>query len=260
MEDSLKTIIGTLLTAILASFCSQSIAGQTKCLSENEVKSMLAQVASHPNVAFNKKLSEQLIKLKRQNQERVQRDVAENKKPEDLLKEMKWSREKNVIELCQILKTFGWPSKDLVGPDGVDAAFFLLRDSSSFQMQIELLPVVIAPTKHGEISQPGFAAFVDRLRLQAGLKQLFGTQATIMDGFLVLYPIELEAQVDARRKEYGLPPLAAYLGFLEQKYRLPLVKSTGALTNSFSDSLKETVATSTAAALFNGEAVGENEV
>ena len=155
MHDSFKTILRTLLTIIVAFLCSQSILGQAACLSGDQVKSMAAQVTSHPKVAFNQKLSEQLIKLKRQNDEHLQRDVAENKKPAELIKTMKADRAKNAAEICQIFKTFGWPSKDLVGQEAVDDAFFLLRDSASGQMQIELLPVIIAAAKEGEAPAEG---------------------------------------------------------------------------------------------------------
>ena len=104
------------------------------------------------------------------------------------------------------------------------------------------------------------AGYVDRLRIDAGLKQVFGTQATIIDGFLVLFPIEVEEHVDSRRKQYDLPPLALYVRFLESQYRLPLIKSTGALTNRFSDSARRSIARTTSPDLFEGQTVEEDEV
>jgi Ca-activated chloride channel homolog len=235
-----------LLTITFAFLCAQSISAQTStCVSADEIQRMLAQVTAHQIVPFNKKLSEQLIKLKGKNEQRLQNDVAENRKSDELMKRLRESRQKNVTELCGVLKEYGWPSKALVGLDGVDAVFFLIRDSAPFQLQIALLPVVVEATKLGDVSRAQFAAFVDLLRLRTGLKQLFGTQAALINGFLVLYPIEGEAQVDARRKQYGLGPLAEYLRYLEQSYRLPLIKSTGTLTNAFSDSARKTVAATT---------------
>ena len=106
---------------------------------------------------------------------------------------------------------------------------------------------------------PALAGYIDRLRLNAGLKQLFGTQATIINGFLVFYPIEGEAQIDLRRKSYELAPLAEYLRVLERNYRLPLIRATGALTNSFSENLKSSIAKTTTS-LLEGQAVEEDEV
>src|SRR6266540_259962 len=47
---------------------------------------------------------------------------------------------------------------------------------------------------------------------------------------------------------------------LEQSYRLPIIRSTGALTNSFSDNLKSSIAKRTNTSLFEGQPVAEDEV
>ena len=57
------------------------------------------------------------------------------------------------------------------------------------------------------------------------MKQLFGTQAVSTGGFLVLYPVEDEGRLDARRAEYGLPSLDLYMNSLEGTYRKPVIKA-----------------------------------
>jgi VWFA-related protein len=238
---------------------SPAVLGQGRCLSPEEVKKMVAQVNSSQGGSFNKTLSDELMALKASDQERVWGDVAKNRKTDDLFKGLKETREKNATELCQALKTHGWPTPELVGAEGAEAAFFLLKNSSS-ELQVDLLPVVIAAVNKGALPRPDFPGYFDLLRLKVGLKQMFGTQATIINGFLVLYPIEAEAQVDARRKQFGLGPLAEYLRNLEKAYQLPLVKSTGALTNSFSDREQKSIARATATGLFEGQTVDEGDV
>jgi VWFA-related protein len=130
----------------------------------------------------------------------------------------------------------------LVDEDGAAAALFLLQNSSSYRTQRDLLPVVVAAVKKNQIDRPHFAGFFDRLRVSAGMKQLFGTQVSIVNGLLVLVPIENEAQVDARRKEFNLPLLDEYLRSLERFYRTPLVRSPLAPAQSSavrSDSLSQ---------------------
>ena len=258
--DLRKTILRVAPVLALIFVCAQSLHAQDRCLTSDDLKKMLAQMNSHQTAPANKKLREDLIKLREKDQKRTREAVAENKKDDALLKGMRAARENNTALLCPILKEFGWPTSDMVGKDGADAAFFLLKNSSSNQLQIDLLPVIVAATKQGEIPRPAFAGYLDRLRLNSGLKQLFGTQATIINGFLVLYPIEGESQVDARRKAYDLPPLAEYLRVIERTYRLPLVKATGALTNSFSENLKAEIAKTTVTDLLAGQAVEEDEV
>jgi VWFA-related protein len=224
---------------------TSSTVAQTKCLTPDEIKKFTAQIESNRTGPFNKKLSEQLNKLASRQQERVQNNVADNKNEETILKTIRTARQTNTAELCSILKQYGWPTRNLVGEEGVRSMLYLLRNSATDVLQRDLLPVIIAAVKKGEISKARFATYIDRLRTNAGLKQIFGTQATIRDGFLMLYPIADEEHVDARRKQYDMPPLKNYLRDLEQIYRLPLIRATGTLTNSFSDNSRASIATAT---------------
>jgi hypothetical protein len=53
------------------------------------------------------------------------------------------------------------------------------------------------------------ATLEDRLRLQSGRKQIYGTQFRVgADGRLVLAPMEDSAHVDLRREDAGLPAFA----------------------------------------------------
>jgi Ca-activated chloride channel family protein len=220
---------------------------------------MLARVNSPPAVALNEKLRDRLLKLKEKEQKGFHDIIAGSGKADSLRDRMRESRDKYTARLCPILKEFGWPSANLVGHDGVDAAFFLLKNSSSLELQRDLFPVISAATKKGEIGRAEFAGYVDRLCVNAGLKQLFGTQATITDGLLLLYPIEGEARVEERRKQYDLPPLREYIRTLERIYQLPLVKSTGTLMNSLAERPSASTAGPAATSLFEGEAA-EDEV
>jgi Ca-activated chloride channel family protein len=256
---SLKTILSVLLTIASVFLCSDVVRGQARCLNDDDVRRMLAQVNSSRNVPLNKNLRDKLLKLKEKDQKSLQESINENYKANGLLEQMRTSRNKNTAQLCPILKEFGWPDASLVGQDGAAAAFFLLR-STSTALQRDLLPVIIEATKKGELEREDFAGYIDRLRLSAGLKQLFGTQATIKNGFLVLYPIEAETHVDDRRRQYDLMPLAGYIRVLEQVYRLPLVRSTGQLTSSFTEKPNSAIAKTTGTSLFEGEAVAEDEI
>ncbi len=251
----------TVSIAIVSLFsCLQSVVGQTSCLSNDDVKKMLVQVNSSQNVSPNKKLREELLKLAEKDQERLRNTIGETKKSEDLLKRMRTNREKNTLSLCPIVKEYGWPTAAVVGKDGVAAVLLLLKNSSSFALQADLLPVIVAAVKKGEIPKAGFAGYFDRLRVSAGLKQLFGTQVTIAGGFLVLYPIETEKYVDARRRQYDLPPLADYLRVLERSYGMVVVKSPGSLTSSFPENLRSAIAQTAPASLLDGQAVDKAPV
>ncbi|HEX7721548.1 MAG TPA: DUF6624 domain-containing protein, partial [Pyrinomonadaceae bacterium] len=170
-----------LLVAAISSFA------QTRCLTADEIKRVSDQIDANDTRPFNKKLSDDLIKLSAKQQQRLQDNVTDNKSGDTLIDTIKKSREKNTNDLCAIVKQYGWPTRDLVGDEGARAAFFLLRNSSTSELQRDLLPVIIAAVKKGEITKAAFATYIDRLRLNAGLKQIFGTQATILNDFLVLF-------------------------------------------------------------------------
>ena len=254
-----KHFLTALLFAVAVLACVQPTKAQDNCLSSDQITKMQAQIKSPPEVTFNKKLHDDLLKLWKKDRERLQ-DAISDRKPDHVLDRLRESRIKGPENLCEILKEFGWPTKKLVGDDGAAAAFFLLRNTSSPTMQAALLPVIIAATSAGEISLRDFAFYIDRLRLNAGLKQLFGTQATIRDGFLMMFPIENEALVDARRKQYHLPPLAEYQRTLEQNYRLPLIRATGEITNLFSANEKRAIDKTTSTGLLQTQEVDEGDV
>ena len=259
MHQRPKHFLAVLLITVVTFWWVQSSQAQVNCLAADDIKKMEAQLKSPPGVAYNKKLHDELLQLQKKDQGRV-RDAVSDRKPDNILERLRESRVKNSDNLCLILKEYGWPTKRLVGEDGADAAFFLLRNTSNPLMQAALLPVIIAATSQGEIELRDFASYIDRVRLNAGLKQLFGTQATIRDGFLVMFPIEDESLVDARRKQYQLPPLADYQRTLEQNYRLPLIKTTGALTNLFSAGEKRSIDKATSAGLLEKQDVEEGDV
>jgi VWFA-related protein len=234
-----------IIVAILFPLVPARAFAQAKCLTQDEIKRFADQVEGQDSRPFDKKLSEQLNKLAAKHQAQIQNNVADNKSNETMLKTFRTARETNTAELCSILKQHGWPTPALVGEDGARAMFYLLRNSATDELQRDLLPVIIASVKKGDINKSLFAAYIDRLRTNAGLKQIFGTQATMENGFLVLFPISDEEHVDARRKQYELPPLKDYLRRLELLYQLPLIKATGALTNSFSDNSQVSIARAT---------------
>jgi VWFA-related protein len=195
------------------------------CLSTGDVTRIRAQVKESGTESFDLALKDKLLKLREKSEKRLAEAIANGREDNGDMDRISALRKDNTAQLCVILKRFGWPSAALVGRNGQAAAFFLLKNSSSVEMQRELLPVIVSLTERGEIDRASLAGYVDRLRLGLGLKQLFGTEATVKDGFLVLYPIEAEAGVDARRSQFNLPPLRQYLNSLETIYQMPLIRA-----------------------------------
>lgn len=199
-------------------------ANAQSCVTQADVKQMLARIEAPPPEKPNKKLKEELLKMAAKQREMLLQVVDKDQtKPSDREKLHKLY-EKHAIKLCEIVKTNGWLTTAMVERGGIFAAFHILKNSS-FDLQRDLLPVIIAAVKKDPHQKPEFAGLYDRLRVSAGMKQIFGTQAVSTGGFLVLYPIEDEANLNARRAEYGLVEIDEHIRDLERTYRKSLIKA-----------------------------------
>lgn len=76
---------------------------------------------------------------------------------------------------------------------------------------------------NGEANWSSLALLIDRVRMRNDEKQLYGSQVrrNPNTGAFEPFPIEDESNVDIRRKEVGLGPLADYLGYWDIEYTVP---------------------------------------
>lgn len=229
---------------VLLACASLPIQAQS-CLTPDDVTQMLARVQAPAPAKPNKKLKEELLKLAGKQRELLLEVVANDQAKASDQKKLQKLFESHTVKLCEMLKTSGWPTSALVDREGVVAAFLILKNSGLYELQRDLLPVIVAVIKKDPGQKSDFAALYDRLRVSAGMKQLFGTQAVTSEGFLVLYPIENPAKVDALRAEFGLPKLDLYIRALQQNYGKPLVKArqppSSQLSKQLTESLTQTI-------------------
>ncbi len=104
----------------------------------------------------------------------------------------------------------GFPSATEVGPDGSNAAFLLVQHATDASFQAEALTAMEPLLAAGEVSRADYALLFDRVSLAQGKPQRYGSQFKVQDGVNVLERLEAPAQLDARRREMGLPPITAY--------------------------------------------------
>jgi hypothetical protein len=127
----------------------------------------------------------------------------------------------NTERMKAIVKRYGWPGPELVGVDGSEAAFLLVQHAD-LAFQKEMLPLVEKAYRSGGLSGQSYALLLDRVRVGEGKPQVYGTQAKRFEEWNgqepALQPIEDEANVDKRRAEVGLPPLAEYREMLKRMY------------------------------------------
>jgi hypothetical protein len=127
----------------------------------------------------------------------------------------------NTAWVAAIVERHGWPRPALVGEDGSGAASTIVQHAG-LDVQQRMLPLVEAAYREGAIAGQSYALLVDRVRFREGKPQIYGTQALPFDQWNgttpTLAPIEDRENVDRRRAEVGLPPVAEYLELLERFY------------------------------------------
>lgn len=130
---------------------------------------------------------------------------------------------KNTARMKQIVAKHGWPGKTLVGADGAKAAFLLVQHADQAKaFQKRCLPLLKTAADKGEARKKDWAYLTDRVLLGENKPQIYGTGfQPNARGELVPSPIRDEANVDARRKSVGLPPMAEYKRMLDKAYPKP---------------------------------------
>ncbi len=156
------------------------------------------------------KVQQQLIKMFEEDQAAMGK-LASNPDDKDLQREAKRVINQNTAKLKDIIAKIGWPSVSKVGKKGAHAAWLIAQHSDDdLEFQKRALSLMKNEGKD-EVNQIDRAYFEDRVLVNSGKKQIYGTQLTQKDGELVPEPIKDEANVNKRRESVGLEPLAEYI-------------------------------------------------
>lgn len=126
--------------------------------------------------------------------------------------------------LIAILDSHGWPGRSRVGDAAANAAWLIVQHSPDHEFQKSILELLRQPEYRDEVDPGDLALLTDRVRGHEGLPQIYGSQFDIVDGALVIPPIEDAANVDARRAAVGLPPMEEYIRQVEAMTGLTLKK------------------------------------
>jgi hypothetical protein len=117
----------------------------------------------------------------------------------------------NLVKVTRIIDKHGWPGIDKVGQQGASTVFLVIQHSDA-ETRAKYLPMMRQAVKDGKANGGELALLEDRIALEQGRKQIYGSQ--IMrneDGSYSVLPLEDPDHVDKRRLEVGLPPLRDYV-------------------------------------------------
>jgi hypothetical protein len=124
----------------------------------------------------------------------------------------------NLIKVTSILDKHGWLGADVIGTEG-NQALFLVIQHADLATQQKYLPMMQAAVKNRKASPGSLALLEDRVALRTGKKQIYGSQVGMDDaGKPYVMPLEDPDNVDKRRAEVGLRPLADYVNNWQMKW------------------------------------------
>jgi hypothetical protein len=124
--------------------------------------------------------------------------------------------------VTHILDTYGWIGTDSIGPSGSSTLWTVIQHSD-LDVQQKYLPMMRTAVKQGRAHANELAYLEDRVALEEGRKQTYGTQFQINKKThkYTVAPIEDEANVNRRRAAIGLEPLEDYAREAGIVYKLP---------------------------------------
>jgi hypothetical protein len=136
---------------------------------------------------------------------------------DSLVREMQIADSVNLIEIQDILQTYGFPSKTIVGTN--NSVIWLVIQHSDVEFQKAYYPMLRQAAEEGELSWDNIALLEDRIAMHEGRPQRYGSQVVEnSEGELVIYTLLDKDSVDIWRAAVGLPPLEEYAKLMNAKW------------------------------------------
>jgi len=174
-------------------------------------------------IQFNQDLADELKKMAKIDQIAAYIPQGEYKK----MSTEEWKSFKDSVftthqkRLKQIFEKYGFVGFDLAGEDGSSNFWLMVQHSDhnpSFQK--EVLEKMKLEVDKGNAASEEYGLLVDRVRLNTGGKQVYGTQVAYNMETGQAYPKSLEdsLHVNERRKSIGLNTLEEYLNSMTEMH------------------------------------------
>jgi|SRR5690554_2288722 len=116
----------------------------------------------------------------------------------------------NLVEIEKIVDKYGYPGKSLVGEPENETAWFVFQHSDKIE---DYFPLIKKAGEVGELKMSKVAMMEDRMLMQRGEAQIYGTQVKGIfkvknpskpkDIFYIIWPIKYPEKVNELRKMVG---------------------------------------------------------
>lgn len=214
-----------LLLAALACIAHTSRAQEAESLTAREER-RLARWMKPDGPVENEELSGEILRMVEEDQA-VRKPFMDGRMPNEA--EVKVIRERDEADtkrMNEILDRYGFPGVKLVGIRATRAFIVMLLHSPSLELMKRALPHVERAVRRGELPPDDFATLSDRVLVNEGKPQLYGSNFNFVGDKAVLGKTQDPAHLDERRRKLGLPPIREYAQFLAELYKKTVDESS----------------------------------
>ncbi|APU69545.1 DUF6624 domain-containing protein [Christiangramia flava] len=204
----MNKICGILILAILIIGCKED--KKQKQLTSNQTK-------------FNQELAKELRRIAEIDQIAAYIPQGEYKK----LSQEEWNEFKDSVfttnqkRIEEIFNEYGFVGYDLVGEKGSQDFWLVVQHSDhNPEFQKKVLEKMKQEVEQGNADSKSYALLVDRVKLNTGKRQIYGTQVDYNFKLAQAYPKKLadSLNVNQRRKSVGLEPIEVYLNRMSEMH------------------------------------------
>ena len=125
--------------------------------------------------------------------------------------------------LKAIIEAHGFPTAELVGEEGMQAVFILIQHADRDpEWQKAQLPYIETAVKNGGLDGQDYAYLYDRIQVNAGKPQRYGTQFSKVDPAtktIELAAVEDPDNLNQRRMEVGMMPIESYRALVLSRFQ-----------------------------------------
>lgn len=125
---------------------------------------------------------------------------------------------RNRDRLQEIFRESGFPTKKDVGKEAMNGIFLMIQHADGDkEWQKSQLKNIETAVKNGDMNGQNYAYLFDRIKINSNQKQRYGTQFAKVDpinGTVELAETEDLKNLDTRRREIGMMPIAMYKKFM----------------------------------------------
>ena len=158
---------------------------------------------------MDQSLLDELLALKQKDAETRSRLLREGRLYEGYAAEMQQVHRDNAQRLDELVERHGWPGIPIAGLEGCRAAWLVAQHSiCTPALQRKFLVLLTQAAERGDAPRAHVAYLTDRIRFNEGRPEIYGTVLDWNEKGELSCQVEDPANLDARRKEVGLPPAA----------------------------------------------------